>query len=232
MSEGALIVGRELTKAYEAGRVRALRGVTLSVLRGEALCVMGPSGCGKSTLLHILGGMDRPTSGEIFFDGQALDRIADLARFRCERVGFVFQSFNLLPTLSAVENVEIPMLETRRSSSERRRRALDLLDRVGLSGFAHRIPSDLSGGERQRVAIARSLANDPEAIFADEPTGNLDSSFAATVLDLLGEINRRQGTTVVIVTHDDRVPRVADRTLHMLDGQIVSEPGLPRGAAQ
>jgi putative ABC transport system ATP-binding protein len=193
---------------------------------------MGPSGCGKSTLLHILGGMDRPTSGEVFFDGQALDRIADLARFRRERVGFVFQSFNLLPTLSAVENVEIPMLETRRSNSERCRRALDLLDRVGLGGCAHRIPSDLSGGERQRVAIARSLANDPEVIFADEPTGNLDSSFTATVLELLREINRRQGTTVVIVTHDDRVPGIADRTLHMLDGRIVPESGVPRGAAR
>jgi putative ABC transport system ATP-binding protein len=227
MNDDALIVARELTKKYEGGRVRALRGVSLSVRRGEALCVMGPSGCGKSTLLHILGGMDRPTSGEVFFDGQALDGIADLARFRRERVGFVFQSFNLLPTLSAVENVEIPMLETRRSSSERRRRALELLDRVGLGGFAHRLPPDLSGGERQRVAIARSLANDPEAIFADEPTGNLDSSFAANVLELLREINRRQGTTVVIVTHDDRVSMTADRALHMLDGRIVSESTVP-----
>ncbi|MBV8266900.1 MAG: ABC transporter ATP-binding protein, partial [Planctomycetaceae bacterium] len=178
---GPLLKAEGLTRIYPDGAVRALRGVSLAVAAGESVAVTGPSGCGKSTLLHLLGGLDRPTSGEVYFEGAPLGAL-DLDAFRARRIGFVFQSFHLLPTLSALENVQIPMFEGPWPRSERVARAVRLLDEVGLAHRRDHIPSRLSVGERQRVAIARALANEPALLLADEPTGNLDSVAQAEVL--------------------------------------------------
>ncbi|HEV3168620.1 MAG TPA: ABC transporter ATP-binding protein [Isosphaeraceae bacterium] len=215
-----LLRGQDLVRTYPDGDVRALRGVTLTVRKGESVAIMGPSGCGKSTLLHLLGGLDRPTSGEVFFRGQPLSA-CDLDAFRARQLGFVFQSFHLLPTLSAVENVQIPMFEANWSRAERVERASKLLEEVGLGHRKDHQPGRLSVGERQRVAIARALANDPILLLADEPTGNLDSRSQAEILDLLGRLCRDHQLTLVVVTHSAEVAATADRQIHLRDGQIV-----------
>ena len=215
---------RDLTKVYGDGaEVRALDGVSMTMRRGEMVAVMGPSGSGKSTLLNMLGALDQPTGGKVLVDGQDMAAIRDLDRFRAQTVGLVFQFYNLLPTLTARENVEIPMQGRPVSRSERRERAEDLLQVVGLGDRMHHQPAQLSGGERQRVAIARALANNPSILLADEPTGNLDSQSGMEVMQLLRKINCEQGMTMLLVTHDPRVARSAQRILSMQDGGIVDD---------
>jgi putative ABC transport system ATP-binding protein len=211
-----------LHKEYRQGHkaLEVLRGVDLSIGRGEFVAVMGPSGSGKSTLLNILGGLDRPTSGTISVEGKeitALDQDA-LCRYRRDRVGFIFQSFQLLATMTALDNVAFPMVFSGVPPHERTARAEALLAEVGLADRRHHKPNELSGGEQQRVAIARSLANSPDLLLADEPTGNLDSATGTEVMDLLKRVHRN-GRTLVVVTHDEHIARHAGRILHMLDGQ-------------
>ena len=195
-----LLRAEGLVKTYPDGDVKAVRGVSMAIAAGEFAAITGPSGCGKSTLLHLLGGLDRPDEGEVSFRGEPLASL-DLDAFRARRLGFVFQSFHLVPTLTALENVQVPMFEADWPRSERAARARRLLDEVGLSHRADHLPRRLSVGQRQRVAIARALANEPTLLLADEPTGNLDSPTQAEVLDLLGRLRRERGLTLVIVTH-------------------------------
>jgi ABC-type lipoprotein export system ATPase subunit len=210
-----------LTKIYGDGDgVRALDGVSFSIRAGEFVAVMGPSGSGKSTLLNILGALDRPTGGVCKVNGQELAKVKDLDRFRSKTVGFVFQLHNLIPTLTARENVEVPLQEEKMSDGARRKRAEELLNLVGLSDRVNFMPSQLSGGQRQRVAIARALANHPAIILADEPTGNLDSKSTDEIMDLLRQLNREQGTTFIVVTHNPAVARAADRVVTVRDGKI------------
>ena len=215
-----ILRGESLARTYPDGDVQALRGVSLTVAKGEAVAITGPSGCGKSTLLHLLGGLDLPTAGTVEFEGVPLAAL-DLDTYRALKVGFVFQSFHLLPTLSAVENVQVPMFEGDWSRPERTQRAGRLLDEVGLSHRRNQFPHRLSVGERQRVAIARALANEPVLLLADEPTGNLDSVAQAEILNLLGRLRRERGLTLVIVTHSADVAAAADRTIALRDGRIV-----------
>jgi ABC-type lipoprotein export system ATPase subunit len=217
---GPLLRGENLVRIYPDGDVHALRGVTLAVMQGEWVGITGPSGCGKSTLLHILGALDRPTSGEVFFEGKPLGAL-DLDAFRALRLGFVFQSFHLLPTLTAQENVQVPMFEAPWPRAEREPRAARLLNEVGLGHRANHLPNRLSVGERQRVAIARALANDPVLLLADEPTGNLDSHAQAEILALLASLRRERNLTLVVVTHSAEVAASADREIKLRDGQIV-----------
>jgi ABC-type lipoprotein export system ATPase subunit len=214
------------------GLVRALDGVELEVAPGETLAVMGPSGCGKSTLLHLLGGLERPSDGEVSLGGRRIDQLSEkaLARMRRHSVGFVFQAFHLMDELTALENVELPALLAGRSPHAARARATELLDRVGLTDRADHLPSALSGGQRQRVAIARALSNDPLVVLADEPTGNLDSAATLDVLRLLDSL-RAAGQTLVIVTHEERVAATADRLITMRDGALVEETRLTRGSS-
>ena len=193
------------------------------IKEGEFIAIVGPSGCGKSTLLQLLGALDRPTSGTLLYRGQSLPDLPNPAAYRAHEVGFIFQAFHLLPTFTAVENVQIPMFETDRSASERRERAVELLKLVGLEPRLDHFPSKLSGGERQRVAIARSLANEPSLLLADEPTGNLDSENAHAILDLIIRLQQQQGRTMVLVTHDPTIAERAQRILRMKDGRIVSD---------
>jgi len=224
MSDNILIEARDLVKVYGDGnQVHALNGVSFSVRRGEMVAVMGPSGCGKSTLLHILGALDRPTSGLARVAGQDIGALRNADRFRARTVGFVFQLHNLIPTLTAVENVEIPLRGQPMSGAQRRKRADELLELVGMTTRARHFPNQLSGGQRQRVAIARALANQPELILADEPTGNLDSGSGEEVIGLLRQLNEQQGTTLLLVTHDHHVARAMQRVLTMRDGCIVSD---------
>ena len=219
-----LIETRELTKIYGDGQsVRALDGVDLLVEDGEMVAIMGPSGSGKSTLLNVLGGLDLPTGGVVLLDGQDLASIRNLDRFRAKTVGFVFQMHNLLPTLTAQENVEVPMRGQPIRRRARRERARELLSLVGLADRTHHLPPQLSGGERQRVAIARALANQPRLILADEPTGNLDTTAGEEIMHLLADLNVSQGTTVMVVTHDRRVARATDRIVTMRDGRISTD---------
>ena len=218
-----LVDARHLTRTFDNGAVTALGGVSFAVAEGDFVSIMGPSGCGKSSLLNLIGALDTPTSGEICFAGQDLRDVRDLSRFRAQSIGFVFQSFHLLPTLTALENVQVPMLETTLGRAARRARAVDLLQAVGLGHRMHHLPTKLSGGERQRVAIARSLANNPKLLLADEPTGNLDSASARVVLDLLTQIHQTRGMTIITVTHDSSVAGAADRIIRMLDGHIVAD---------
>ena len=220
---GALIFAESVGRIYPRGQSVALRDVTFSVERGEYVAVMGPSGSGKSTLLHILCGLDRPTRGRVFFEGREPQTAGEWTRLRARRIGFVFQAFNLLPTLTARQNVEIPMFGVVARLRERIRRAEELLDRVGLKERAGHRPTELSGGEKQRLAIARSLANAPDLILADEPTGNLDSTTSDEILDLLEDIHCRDGGALVIVTHDQAIARRAKRKCLMKDGRIVSD---------
>ena len=219
-----LIETKNLAKYYGDGaQVRALDGVTIRIALGEYVAVMGPSGSGKSTLLNMLGALDRPTSGVVLVDGQNLATIRDLDGFRARTVGFVFQMHNLIPTLNARENVEVPMMGQVASQRERRRRSEELLGMVGLSDRASHVPGQLSGGQRQRVAIARALANQPALILADEPTGNLDSQSGSEVILLLRRLNQDLGTSIIVVTHDPAVARQTDRVLVMQDGRIVDD---------
>jgi ABC-type lipoprotein export system ATPase subunit len=212
------------------GLVRAVDEVDLEVAPAETVAVMGPSGCGKSTLLHILGGLERPSSGEVMLAGSRLDQMGEraLARLRRTAVGFVFQAFHLIDELTARENVELPALLAGRSPRAARRRATELLDRVGLADRAKFLPAALSGGQRQRVAIARALSNDPTVVLADEPTGNLDSAATLEVLRLFDSL-RSTGQTLVIVTHDPRIAATADRLISMRDGAFVDETRLTGG---
>ena len=215
---------RGVERRYLKGtaEVRALRDVDLDIHAGEFVSIEGPSGSGKSTLLQLLGALDTPTSGTVRFEGQDLSRARDgaLTDIRCKKIGFIFQQFNLIPTLTAIDNVAIAIPPQRMAKAERRARAAELLRRVGLSARVNHLPSRLSGGEQQRVAIARALANSPEVIVADEPTGNLDSESAAEVMGLLVELRAEDGVTVIVATHDEDVAREASRRVRMRDGRI------------
>jgi putative ABC transport system ATP-binding protein len=222
-----MVMATSVTKVYDTGRVRveALRGVDLSIGRGEMVAIMGPSGCGKTTLLNCLSGLDSITSGDVTIEGVSLASMSDRdrTRYRARRMGFVFQFYNLLAVLSSVENVEMPLLLTGVSSKEARRRALEALRIVGLLERADNRPGELSGGERQRVTIARALVNNPAIVWADEPTGDLDSTNAEEIIDLMCDLNRKQGVTFALVTHDITIGRRAHRIIRMKDGEIVEE---------
>jgi putative ABC transport system ATP-binding protein len=223
MSEPVIEV-RGLRKTFENGRIVALDSMDLAVAAREFVAVVGPSGCGKSTLLHLIAALDEPDEGSIHVGGHALETHRELSHYRARHVGMIFQLHNLLPTLTAIENVQVPMFELDLSARERRRRARTLLRAVGLEGRERNRPPQLSGGERQRVAIARALANEPPILLADEPTGSLDSEAGRTVLDLIEHLRTENGLTVVLVTHDADVAARADRVVHMLDGRLRVEP--------
>ncbi len=220
----SLVVGADIRRDFAANAqvVHALRGVSLTIDPGEYVAIAGPSGSGKSTLLHILGGIDPPSSGWVSIEGRRLDLLSDrdLTRLRLTRLGFVFQRFHLLPVLTALENVELPMAEAGVRRGDRRARARELLEYVGLGGRSGHRATQLSGGEMQRVAIARALANRPALLLADEPTGELDRETGREILDLFRRINE-DGATLVVVTHDERLAAEASRVIHMQDGRIV-----------
>jgi ABC-type lipoprotein export system ATPase subunit len=223
MDEKMIIVQtQDLVKLYN-GEVNALNGVNLTIQDDEFVAVMGPSGSGKSTLLNMIGALDQPTSGEVLVAGEAISTLVDPDRFRSRIVGFIFQLHHLIPTLTAVENVIVPMRELRMSNKERVARANMLLEIVGLEKKDSHLPAQLSGGERQRVAIARALANEPNLILADEPTGNLDTSSGKEIMEIFKDLNRNYGTTVMVVTHDSSVARSADRIVYLQDGEIVRD---------
>jgi ABC-type lipoprotein export system ATPase subunit len=219
-----IIQAEQIVKTYQTGaeQTTALRGVDFAVRRGEMVAVMGPSGCGKTTLLNCLSGLDEVTSGRIWLEGQDLATMKDRKRtdYRARRMGFIFQVYNLLPVLSAVENVELPLLVSGMRPSEAHEKAVAALDTVGLANWAKHRPAELSGGQRQRVTIARSLVNDPAIVWADEPTGALDSRTAGEIMDLMRELNESNGLTLVIVTHDPGVGAQCDRIVRMRDGRI------------
>jgi putative ABC transport system ATP-binding protein len=217
MSE-ALLEVRNLCKSYDEGRIEALRGVDLSIAAGEYVTISGPSGSGKSTLLQLLGGLDTPTSGQVLFRGAALGAAIDLDDYRAHQVGFIFQSFYLLPTLRAIENVQAPMLAVRHDAHNRARRARALLREMGMEHRLYQYPNELSAGERQRVAIARALANAPGILLADEPTGNLDSVNSARIMEMLVGIHKERGMTLIVVTHEDEIARSAPRHIRLRDG--------------
>ena len=223
----AIIAAEHVHKTYDAGGqpVHALRGVTLSVARGEMVTIMGPSGCGKTTLLNCLSGLETIDEGEIVIEGRTIHDMPDTERtdHRARRMGFIFQFYNLLPVLSSVENVELPLLLGGVGQRESRERAEAALEQVGLLDWAGHRPAQLSGGQRQRVTIARSLVNDPAIVWGDEPTGDLDSTNANQIMELLEDLNRRNQQTFVIVTHDEAIGRRANRTIHMRDGEIEGE---------
>ena len=217
----------ELWKLYASGEstVQAVKGVNVSIGEGEMIAIMGPSGCGKTTLLNVLSGIDEPTSGTVTIDDKSLFAVSDdeRSRMRAEYLGFIFQDFNLLPVLSAVENVELPLLLLGKSAGEARSTALDALKAVGLGERSGHRPSELSGGQQQRVAIARAIVHNPSVILCDEPTGNLDSATSSSVMTLLKSINDKMGTTFLLVTHDSDVAAQCTRVLHMEDGEIISD---------
>ena len=226
---GAEVVVRDVRKSFEGGRIRALDGVSLHLEPGELVSLTGPSGCGKSTLLNLIGALDRPDSGEIRVGGEDVTNLDDPSRYRADTVGFVFQFHNLIPTLTALENVQVPMLGKLRRA-ERERRAQQLLAETGLAERERSYPPTLSGGERQRVAIARALANEPRLLLADEPTGALDSETGEQILALLRDARERRGTTVLLVTNDDGIAARADRVLRLRDGALAAptRAGAPR----
>jgi putative ABC transport system ATP-binding protein len=225
-----MVTARGIRKTYDTGgvRVEALRQVDLTVGRGEMVAIMGPSGCGKTTLLNCLSGLDAIDDGEIVIEGTPLSAMSDAARtdYRARRMGFVFQFYNLLPVLTAAENVELPLLVARTPPREARRRALAALELVGVADRAGHVPDKLSGGERQRVTIARALVNDPAIVWADEPTGDLDSENAQEIVGLMRALNLERGLSFLIVTHDISVGRSTDRIIRMLDGRVVEEQRL------
>ncbi len=226
-AQTAIIEAIDVVKTYETGRIRvdALRSVNLTVNRGEMVAIMGPSGCGKTTLLNCLSGLDEIDSGQILIAGTDLAQLSDRKRtsFRAQEMGFVFQFYNLLPVLSAVENAELPLLVSGTGTREARERALNILDQVGLREWADHRPAELSGGQRQRVTIARALVNDPAIVWADEPTGDLDSHTADEVMALMRDLNQRNQQTFVVVTHDPRIGDMCDRIIRMHDGEIVDD---------
>ena len=216
-----------LQKQFDNGKVLALRGLDLEIRQGEFVAIVGASGCGKSTLLQMLGSLDKPSAGTLNYRGRSLPTLPDPADYRAHEIGFVFQAFHLLPTFTVLENVQIPMFEGRLSCSQRKARAVELLESVGLGHRLNHYPSELSGGERQRVAIARGLANKPAVVLADEPTGNLDSESALQIIDLLLDIHRKLGVTLVLVTHDLTVAERASRIIRMKDGRVISDQVAP-----
>jgi len=222
----ALLIARDLRREYHMGGelVRAVRGVSLYVDRGDYVAIVGPSGCGKSTLLNLIGGIDQPTAGSVTIAGERIDQMSDAeaTRFRLRHIGFVFQRFYLMPALTAIENVELPMAEAKMSRDARVHRARELLAYVGLGERRDHRPSQLSGGEQQRVAIARALANKPKLLVADEPTGELDAKTGTEMIELIAQVNH-DGTTIVVVTHDEDLARAARRVVHMRDGVIVDD---------
>jgi ABC-type lipoprotein export system ATPase subunit len=226
----SIVEAQAVDKVYDTGRVEvhALRGVSFSVETGEMVAIMGPSGSGKTTLLNCLSGLDRVDGGEVLIDGVPLSSMSDEERtdYRARRMGFVFQFYNLLPVLSAVENVELPLLVARVPGKEARRKALAALELVGLADRAAHVPDELSGGQRQRCTIARALVNEPAIVWADEPTGDLDSENAQEIVALMRRLNRERGLTFLIVTHDITVGRATDRIVRMVDGEIVDEERL------
>ncbi len=229
----AIVEARRVTKTYDTGRlsVQALRAVNMTVHRGEMVAIMGPSGYGKTTLLNCLSGLDDIDGGDVIIEGVSLASMSDRDRtaYRASHMGFVFQFYNLMPVLTAVENVELPLLVVRHPAKEARRHALEALELVGLVDRADHVPDEMSGGERQRVTIARALVNDPAIVWADEPTGDLDSERAAEITELMRRLNRERGLTFLVVTHDLSVGRVTDRIVRMLDGEVVGEELLDRG---
>ena len=227
VNDGAIVAAEHVVKTYDTGSatVQALKGIDFRVRRGEMVGVMGPSGCGKTTLLNCLSGLDDVTEGVISIEGENIADMGDKKRttYRAQRMGFIFQVYNLLPVLSAVENVELPLLVGNVRPAEARRRAESALERVGLLEWANHRPAELSGGQRQRVTIARSLVNDPAIVWADEPTGALDSASASDIMHLLKQINKEHGLTIVLVTHDHGVGNMCDRIVRMRDGEIIGE---------
>lgn len=222
-SAPVVLEARQLSREFPDGQVRALSSVDLVIRRGEYVAIMGPSGSGKSTLLGLLGALDQPSSGSVLFEGQETYSWRDLDQIRSQKIGFVFQSFFLLPTLTAVENVQVPMFETKLSAAERQRKGIELLSLVGLSHRMNHLPNKLSIGERQRVAVARALANDPLVLLADEPTGNLDSQNEQDVLALFHRLHTDLGMTIVVITHSDEVARHAERLVVLRDGRIIAD---------
>ncbi len=222
-----IVAANDVTKTYDTGRVqvRALRGINLSVKRAEIIAIMGPSGCGKTTLLNCLSGLDSIDGGTILVDGSDINRLSDNQKtsFRARRMGFVFQFYNLLPVLSAIENVELPLLVSGTNAREARRRAHAALEQVHLMDWAQHRPAELSGGQRQRVTVARALVNDPAIVWGDEPTGDLDSTNAQEIMDLICELNAQRNQTFVLVTHDAKIAARTNRTIYMVDGLIVDE---------
>lgn len=222
-----IISARQVSKTYTTGRVsvHALRGIDLHVRKGEMVAIMGPSGSGKTTMLNCLSGLDSTNSGEIFVENMQLHQLPDDERsdYRAQRMGFIFQLYNLLPVLTAVENVEMPLLISGVNSQEARQRSLKMLETVGLANWTQHLPAELSGGQRQRVTIARALINNPAIIWADEPTGDLDSETTQDIMDLLLSLNRENNQTFVLVTHSREVGEMCDRIVRMRDGQIVDD---------
>jgi putative ABC transport system ATP-binding protein len=215
-----------INKTYQTDRIEtlALQNINLKIAKGEFISIMGPSGCGKSTLLNLIGLLDKPTAGRLSLDGKHINGAGDraLARLRNEKLGFVFQSFHLVPDLSVLDNVEIPLLYRGMSAAQRRKLALAALDRLGLASRVHHFPTQLSGGQQQRVAIARAVVGRPQIVLADEPTGNLDSAMGEEIISILEELNQKEGTTVVMVTHDERFAQRTDRTVRLFDGRQVA----------
>lgn len=222
----SLLRAEHLTRIYPDGEVNALLDVSFDIRKGEFVTIMGPSGSGKSTLLNLLGALDKPTSGEAYFGGKSFREIASLDALRAQRIGFVFQSFHLLPMLTAQENVQIPMFEGKLTAAQRRQKAAELLAAVKLTHRAGHLPNRLSVGERQRVAIARALANDPELLLADEPTGNLDSRTGDQIMQLFAELHAQRQMTLVIITHSDEVAQRSQRILRIRDGRIEADERL------
>jgi putative ABC transport system ATP-binding protein len=221
MTERILEV-RDVRKSYDEGRIEALRGIDLAIEGGEFLAISGPSGSGKSTLLQLLGGLDTPTSGEVLFRNARLGSAVDLDTYRSKKVGFIFQAFHLMPTLRVLENVQVPLLALSPTPPKRAERAEALLGAMGLQDRLRQYPNELSAGERQRVAIARALVNNPEILFADEPTGNLDSVNSTRIMEILTRIQKQRGMTLIVVTHENEIAHAAARQIHLRDGRIES----------
>ena len=221
-NNGTILTGTGLSKKY--GDLEVVKGVSLSIDSGEFVCLVGKSGCGKTTLLSLLSGLERPTSGHVNLDGKDITSATEdeLALFRRQNVGFIFQSFNLIPTLSAWENVALPLFPIKMTGDERKQRATDLLERMELGHRMDHLPSALSGGEKQRVAIARALVNNPEILFADEPTGNLDSGTGDAIIEILDRLHTREGVAILMVTHELELAKSADRLIRMHDGEVMS----------
>ena len=222
MSNATILSGTDLSKKY--GDLEVVKGVSLAVKEGEFVCLVGKSGCGKTTLLSLLSGLEKPTRGKVTLDGREIMASSEdeLALFRRDNVGFIFQSFNLIPTLSAWENVALPLFPIKMTSEERRRRATELLEKMELGHRMDHLPSALSGGEKQRVAIARALVNHPKIIFADEPIGNLDSGTGEAIMGILNRLHKEEGVAILMVTHEDELAKTANRLIRMKDGEIMS----------
>jgi len=222
MTKSSILSGTDLSKKY--GDLEVVKNVSLAIDAGEFVCLVGKSGCGKTTLLSLLSGLEKPTKGRVILNGKEMNGASEdvLALFRRENVGFIFQSFNLIPTLSAWENVALPLFPLKMTNEERRKRATELLDKMELGHRIEHLPSALSGGEKQRVAIARALVNNPKIIFADEPTGNLDSGTGEAIMGILNKLHKEEGVAILMVTHEDELAKTANRLIRMKDGEIMS----------